>query len=208
MKQRIRLTEGQLIRINEIVADTVNEYVNENLNNSNVLYHNTSMENLMYIMKDDAMASNYHRGYKNGETHNGICFTRSQKYYPYTNQFVQIEFDANKISKYARGLKLIPYQDPKWKGLDEYEERLVSSNGNPFILQPISQMVKSVNINLDRMISYIEGYYEDTEEYEQALKEAFEKNIFGDKLKIVNGPNGKNIVQFDEALKELDSLNY
>lgn len=70
MKQRIRLTEGQLIRINE--------YVNENLNNSNVLYHNTSMENLMYIMKDDAMASNYHRGYKNGETHNGICFTRSQ----------------------------------------------------------------------------------------------------------------------------------
>ena len=62
MKQRIRLTEGQLIRINEIVADTVNEYVNENLNNSNVLYHNTSMENLMYIMKDDAMASNYHRG--------------------------------------------------------------------------------------------------------------------------------------------------
>ena len=32
MKQRIRLTEGQLIRINEIVADTVNEYVNENLN--------------------------------------------------------------------------------------------------------------------------------------------------------------------------------
>ena len=58
MKQRIRLTEGQLIRINEIVADTVNEYVNENLNNSNVLYHNTNMENLMYIMKDDAMASN------------------------------------------------------------------------------------------------------------------------------------------------------
>lgn len=154
MKQRIRLTEGQLIRINEIVADTVNEYVNENLNNSNVLYHNTTMENLMYIMKDDAMASNYH-----------------------------------------------PYQDP-------YEERLVSSNGNPFILQPISQMVKSVNINLDRMISYIEGYYEDTEEYEHALKEAFEKNIFGDKLKIVNGPNGKNIVQFDEALKELDSLSY
>ena len=42
MKQRIRLTEGQLIRINEIVADTVNEYVNENMNNSNVLYHNTS----------------------------------------------------------------------------------------------------------------------------------------------------------------------
>lgn len=105
-------------------------------------------------------------------------------------------------------MKLIPYQDPKWKSLDEYEERLVSSNGNPFILQPISQMVKSVNINLDRMISYIEGYYEDTEEYEHALKEAFEKNIFGDKLKIVNGPNGKNIVQFDEALKELDSLSY
>lgn len=69
-------------------------------------------------------------------------------------------------------------------------------------------MVKSVNINLDRMISYIEGYYEDTEEYEHALKEAFEKNIFGDKLKIVNGPNGKNIVQFYEALKELDSLIY
>lgn len=186
--------------INECVDKCLKKYLNETLNNFDApLYHNTSTTSLIEMMKTNTIKSNYHRGYNAQNTHNGICFTRNKTYNPYTFYVVRLTFDTNKINKLSRGLTLVSYQDKEWEGLDEYEERLISRNGKPFVLNNLSDMITEAVVDLGRICEEIVNVGADVNDYIIDLKRIAQNNIFGDKLKIVDNLIDMNRMSINEA---------
>lgn len=171
----------------------------ESLNNYDIkLYHNTSIEHLMSMMSSDRLSSDYHRGY--GEsTHNGICFTRSKTYNPYSEYHIKLCFNVSDLLGISRGLKLVPYRDPMYYSIDEYEERLISRSGKPFVLNNLHSIVSDVYIMLDTICGYIIENCEDVDGYIDDLEWIYNHNKFGDKLKFIKSINDSQLLSFDEA---------
>lgn len=173
--------------INNEINESINRFlIKEGLNNNDsFLYHNTSSENLLKMMETNSMHSDYHRGYNNNGQHNGICFTRIKSYNPYAYYNVLMVFKAESLLRGTRGLKLIPYADAEYDYLDEYEERLVSKNGNSFVLDHLAERVDRVIISIERIVNFVNenGDYADYAVNE--LCKIASNNIFGNKLKIV-----------------------
>ena len=175
--------------------------VNESLNNFDApLYHNTDMRHLLLMMKRNAISGDYHRGYGQNSTHNGICFTRSKNYNPYTYYCVKITFDASRLLQSTRGLKLVSYQDPEWHGLDEYEERLISKNGKPFEITNLNDVVTDVAIVLDTLCGDIIESDDDYKPYINDLKNVVSNNIFGNKLRIVKDIKDNGSMSLQNAI--------
>lgn len=200
------MTESDL---KNIIIENVNNSLRrlmESLNNfDSFLYHNTSVEGLLQIISTNTLGSNYHRGYNKTNTHNGICFTRNKNYNPYTYYYVRLTFDANKIFSTTRNLKLIPYKDPEYAYLDEYEERLVSSNNKPFVLENVSDLVTEVTIFLDRICQDIVETDADVEWHLDILSKIVNDNIFGDKLKFVNNEKEMRHMSLEEACNYIET---
>jgi hypothetical protein len=192
------------IIIENIIRETLSSYLKqktnkkekmcESLSNFDApLYHNTDLISLLKMMNENCIKSNYHRGYNKNETHNGICFTRNKNFNPYTYYFVKLTFDTKKLLQKTRGLKLIPYQDSEWDGLDEYEERLVSKNGKPFQIDDINEIITDAYIILDTLCNEIIETCDEYEPYINDIKNVFSHNILGGKLKIIKNLDEKDI---------------
>lgn len=193
------------IDFKKLIKESINKYLNEevlceSLNNFDYpLYHNTETERLLDIMKTNSLISNYHQGYSDGKKHSGICFTRSKTFYPYEYSCVRMTFDADKLRNVGRGLRLVSYKDPRVSYLDEYEERLISVNGEPFTINNINQIVSEVVIVLDRVIDDMTTNGYDIETIENELAQIDKNNIFGNKLKFVNNLNSMTVLDLYEA---------
>lgn len=206
------------MNIDKIVKEAIGNFlfsegiIREGLGNyDGKLYHNTSLENLLSMMKENCIKSTKHRGfgYKVGEgdrndSHDGICFTRNKNYNPYGQYCVQITFNTNAISKYARGLKLVPYHDAEYENLDEYEERLISKDGKPFVLTNLNNMVSKVCIKLDSLCQDIHASSNGYEPYVELLEKIFSNNIFGERLMITSSGNGNESISLETAIDYIE----
>ena len=210
MKQLIKLTENDL---HKIVKASVNRILRESINNNDsALYRWIDLRGLINMLSSNSMKSTYHEGYNFNNslnmTHNGICFTRDRKYKPYTEYEVQMVFSVQNLLNKVRGTKLIPYQDNRWNGLDEYEERLVSRDGKDFEIPNISQIVTAVYIHIDAIIDNI-FEYGNSEDYEYVLKKIdflLKNNIFKEKLQFLydfKNVNIKNVNDFKDFVAKV-----
>jgi hypothetical protein len=143
-------------QLKQVIKEEIYEILNEGIND-NYLYHNTSLENLLKIIKNNFILKGEHRGY--------VSFSRyknmpDQEFNPEFE--VKIVVDKNKLkTKY----KIEPYVDPQ----DDEEEEEYSLYSKQSKWFQAEERIKSP-VDIKNSIMYIEipnekKWFEETSQY-------------------------------------------